>query len=755
MRALKLQLILLLFISCYFSAFSQVEFEHYNSNPNRSIDVFIQNKKLLHPFAGGFKLPQFTECDLNYDGIMDLVVFDREGSKISTFINRGKKNTIDYIYAPEYQSKFPNIQHWIQLVDYNADGKNDIYCSHPSGISLYKNTGNASIGLQFELVEDIIYFEFNNFRTNIPIEPVDIPAILDIDKDGDIDILSFYNSTDTIGQSVYWYKNRSIEKYNKSDSLDYFIAKYCWGQFRESYSNCEVLLNYPAGVCAAGQREIELPSAATGNKHTGSTLLIFDPNEDGKYDLLLGDFTCQHMTLLINAASNVEPIMNQQIINYPSSRPIDIAIFPSAFYLDVNNDSLKDLIVSNNIAGGSINNKNCWLYLNNGASDFNNFDFQTNEFLVNEMLDVGDGSAPSFVDYNMDGLMDIVVSNSAYINSSSSTVTGMALLKNIGTAIYPKYELITRDWFNFSSLNIYNMSPSFGDVDGDGSIDMVCGSQNGLIHFFKNIASANAEMNLQYIPNYFANIDVGSFSNPFLYDLNADGKLEIIVGEQAANINLVSNIGTHANPNFVLQTDSLYKINLRDYNPFYFGRARLCIQQINPTETEKMIISNGDGSIYFFEKLGSDYNEKIGPVISSMELNAGLYTSANGGFYFSMFDIDNDSDADMLVGNPQGGLYMFKNTRINTNIEYELLNTDVLIFYPNPTNNKLNISAKAEELPYLIKLYSLNGQLLLEQKISTTLDDVSLITIEDGIYILQAEGTQGRSYHKIIKTTQE
>lgn len=740
----------LLVILCFvhIKMFAQYSFEHYNSSSSKKIEVQENNLPLSLPFTGGFKLPQFTECDLNFDGIMDLVVFDREAGKISTFINKGTQGKIDYEYAPEYQKDFPEINYWMVMVDYNFDGKNDIFCAHPSGVSIYKNTGSINTGLSFALIEDVLYIEIFQGRTNLPVEISDIPAIKDIDGDGDIDILSFYNAQDSVGDNVYWYKNRSMEKYNVPDSLDFHIAKYCWGQFKESFFDCEIMINYPTGVCGAGQRNTTVPTQRN-NKHAGSTLLVFDANFDGKNDVLIGDFTCENMTLLINGATNTEAIMTQKIENYPSNQPIDLAIFPAAFYIDVNNDGLKDLIAAPNIAGGSINNHHVLLYLNDGSNNFSNFQFQTDQFLLDQMVDVGDGAAPAFVDYNNDGLVDIVVSNTYYLNKNNEIKTGLALLKNIGTIQKPKYDIITRDWFGFSALNIYNMNPSFADLDNDGDLDMVCGAQDGALHFFRNTAPANAEMNLQYVSNYFNNIDVGNFSAPFVYDINNDGKKEILVGEQSFNINLISNTGTVSNPSYALTTDSLYKINLRKYNPYYFGRAKMLIEKINPDEPEKIVLSNGNGILYFFDSPGINVHQNIGSPTDSLDLHSGYYSFAYGGFPHSIADIDGDTDKDMVVGLPQGGLYLYKNTAINVGIDAKSANKPFKV-YPNPAKDFIQIKAEEDYQLSVVKLSDVKGAILYKENSHSTYVQIDIGTLAEGIYILSVQTSNGVYTEKLI-----
>ena len=99
-----------------------------------SLKVFLTNGvQLKNPWAGGLNFLQVSDIDLNYDGIMDLFVFDRTGNKISTFINGGTAHTVDYLFDASYVTKFPRLDSWALLRDYNCDGKMDIF-SHTNSV---------------------------------------------------------------------------------------------------------------------------------------------------------------------------------------------------------------------------------------------------------------------------------------------------------------------------------------------------------------------------------------------------------------------------------------------------------------------------------------------------------------------------------------------------------------------------------------------------------------------------------------------
>ena len=84
-------------------------------------------------------------------------------------------------------------------------------------------------------------------------------------------------------------------------------------------------------------------------------------------------FLSTTFNLLVNGGNSSNAVISLVDQSFPennnSTTATDIAAFPAAFYLDVNNDGVKDLIASPNIANNCENKESLWLYLNNGSND--------------------------------------------------------------------------------------------------------------------------------------------------------------------------------------------------------------------------------------------------------------------------------------------------------------------------------------------------------------------------------------------------
>jgi hypothetical protein len=92
--------------------------------------------------------------------------------------------------------------------------------------------------------------------------------------------------------------------------------------------------------------------------------------------------------------------------------------------------------------------------------------------------------------------------------------------------------------------------PTLGDVDGDGDLDLLVGESSGTINFYRN-EGTSSRPEFELVTDEFAGIDVGRRSSPELADLDGDGDLDLLVGSDDRGIRLFRNRGTRGSPEFV------------------------------------------------------------------------------------------------------------------------------------------------------------------------------------------------------------
>lgn len=193
--------------------------------------VSVNGRALLNPWAGGLNATQYSTIRLNSDSRDDLMVFDRTTSKVSTFvaIDNPAGTGTTWQYAPEYETAFPAISGWVLLVDYDFDGKKDIFTVGAGNVLVYHNESQTG-QVAFKLTVNPIMTESFSGMIQLYISSVDIPIITDYDDDGDIDIITF----DVTGNLISYQQNMSVERTGKKGGLDFKrYQNLCWGHFRK------------------------------------------------------------------------------------------------------------------------------------------------------------------------------------------------------------------------------------------------------------------------------------------------------------------------------------------------------------------------------------------------------------------------------------------------------------------------------------------------------------------------------------------
>lgn len=555
------------FLFVFFVLLTTQSFAQLFFNRHDSVQVTEENGTLDFPWAGGLNHPQISNIDFNSDGTNDLLVFDKSGDKL-VCLTMNSQNQLEI--APQYRDMFTN-QHgtvnrslhgWVLLRDFNDDGKSDIFTYSNGGLAVYRNDGNADT-LIFTLMTRKLLSDYGNGLINIYVSPSDLPAIMDVDGDSDMDIVTF----SLFGTSAEYHQNQSMELYGTPDSMVMELATPCWGNFGEDPSTVAVNLNV---TCKGGySAPPNSQAAANSGVHSGFTMLGLDIEGDGDKDLVVGILSFNSMNILLNDGDSTTANIGSQDLTFPANfdntDAIDVYTFPAAFLADVNNDGQDDIIASPYQENNGHNFESSHLYMNTSSTPDFNLDFTKNNFLQDEMIEVGTSAYPVFFDYDQDGLKDLLVGGRGYFVSSGVYSSQLAYYRNTGTATEPAFTLQTRDLANISSLGLGNVAATFGDIDGDGDDDMIVGGVGGQVHYFENSAGAGNPCNFTLTTPGFQGIDIqGQYATPCLHDLDGDLLLDLVIGEKSGKLSYYHNEGTATASNFVLEDSNFGSVDITE-----------------------------------------------------------------------------------------------------------------------------------------------------------------------------------------------
>lgn len=713
------------------------------------IPVYDQGRKLTLANAGGLKAPQFSNIDLNGDGILDLFVFDRNGDKILPFVKTGALGTLDYRFAPEYITQFPKLSLFALLVDYNNDGVKDIFTGSPSlpaGVEVWKGKKDVQGKTSYTLLNftnatyrNVLHFSNNGSSfANIYVSLIDLPAITDVDGDGDVDVVSF----EPDGSFASFYRNLSVEESLDFDQFKFERPTICWGGFAENQFNENITLSDNAFNCAQG-----FAPGNSGSRHSGSTLTIFDTNGDGLQDIIIGDLGSSKLKKLVNRGTKSTAWIRELEVNFPvDDITVDLDYFVACYFVDVDADGKRDLIVAPNEINNAENNDHIWFYKNEGTDISPIFKLIKKNFLVDEMAYFFAGTHPTFADVDADGLLDLVVGTSGIQMKNGDKENRIFFMKNIGTATNPEFDIINKDFLSFSEVSFETsgrFAPTFGDLDGDGAADLLIGDAVGRLFFFKNESPKGSPYKFGNPIYPFFNISVGQNSKPIIVDVDADGLLDLVIGEKNNELSFLKNIGQKNAPAFNINVNA--PPNQRQFGNIFSGND---FARQNGSPAIIQVLGGGKKLI-----MGSQnenfrvYDMKTDSFPLSLEFMGNINEGSR--VVPALADIDQDGYFELAVGNERGGLAfyntIFKVDGTSATLDDASSNLDIEI-YPNPAKNEIFIFSNNEDLD--IKLYDIQGRDMMQLQNNTA--NVLSNDLTSGLYLIKIKHASGTITKKLL-----
>jgi len=261
----------------------------------------------------------------------------------------------------------------------------------------------------------------------------------------------------------------------------------------------------------------------------------------------------------------------------------------------------------------------------------------------------GASSAHTFADIDNDGDFDLFGGSIGGPNLNSQII----FYRNTGTVTDPVFTGVTA-FFPDSTQTRTRIAPTFADIDADGDLDLFVGERRGNISLYRNTGTP-ADYDFVLETRNFANIAVGNNSTPSFVDIDNDGDLDLFVGEFDGNINLYHNIGTATDPDFVLETESFADIDVG-------FDCSLAFADIDADGDFDLLVGEFDGNVNFYINEGTALAPEF-TLATENFVNVDVGSDSSPVFV----DIDSDEDFDLFIGEENGNINFFRNT--GTSIE--------------------------------------------------------------------------------------
>ena len=604
------------------------------------VNVFDENGIRYNRVGeGGLNTPQFSKIDINFDGTEEIAIYDRSSGNWMVYEWDIPSGNLRYNYNWSYQMPMYN-QSISILRDYNCDGKSDLVIDEGNHLALYINRSNPN-NLVFEK-EGVL--TFGNSKDSIFNRSFDLPGLQDIDGDGDMDILCY----GVDGVYLEYYKNTSIENYGVCDSISFELANYCWGHFTENNTSS---INFDLNLLDTCWNNVSNPEK--NQIHTGSTITPLDYNGDAVFDLLVGDIGYSNLVFAENFGSS--PNTNSTLINgnssFPSGTiPVSVDRFPAAYWIDVDYDNNKDLIVAPNTQLGSNNQLAISFYKNFGTNSQPVLNHVTSGFFQEDMIDFGAQTNVTIADINNDLKMDVLLSSYGNYNSGNYTSSVHALINQSTTdsLIFVEFN----DYGELEQFGLIAISSSVGDLNGDGLMDILFGDISGKLHIaFQDISGG---FNYQFeISNSSGNvIDVGQFSTPQIIDIDDDNDLDLLVGNRMGTLSFFENTGNQSYFEFDSITNHMGLVSVLQ-DQVNGGYSKPYLFKDSSSGLWNLIVGSYQGINYVYSDIENNLTGTF-DLVDSIDFRTGINTSCIA------YDFNNDGENDYLQGNQRGGIMFFE-----------------------------------------------------------------------------------------------
>jgi len=408
-----------------------------------------------------------TLDDLDGDGDLDLLV-GHEGGTVYHFENTGTPATPAWTQRTANYGGISEAGDWLQpaLVDLDGDADRDLLVGLCGQLVWYRRGGSASNPTWTRVASDPIGYGGGSCATS--------PAAGDWDGDGDKDlvvgehwgVLRFFNGGppawaeqtfsfpfDLAGDSA-----PALADWDDDGDLDLLLG--------QAHGNVYQYTNVGSATDPDWQPDdVLLTLSGPNHPHAFPTFADIDGDDD--YDLFIGEGGWQSET---GAGGNIHYYRNEGtpgspnwILSTTHFLGMDVGGWSTPVFVDIDSDNDLDLFIGDE--EGTLT-----FVENTGSATSPGWASPVHPYAG---LNLGSHSAPSFLDVDEDGDLDMLVG----LESGS-----LAYVRNTGTVNSPAWKLVSTVHPDID-VGEY-ATPAAADVDGDGSADLLIGDVDGGLNLY-------------------------------------------------------------------------------------------------------------------------------------------------------------------------------------------------------------------------------------------------------------------------------
>ncbi|MDZ4673553.1 MAG: VCBS repeat-containing protein [Gemmatimonadota bacterium] len=561
--------------------------------------VFDSTDTLLElAFLGGLNHPRPQLVDLDGDGQLDLVIQEYNGRMLHLRRNGRTADGLPRFELVNWRLGGVDIGEWSRFADLDGDGRADLLAEQPfSYLKLFKNVGTAG-RFAFQTVTDSLRDTSGGALFS---DRQNIPQLVDIDCNDRPDLM--------IGRISGHILHYEVEDRKAAVPVFRLVTP--------EFQGLEIV-------------------TGNGSLHGANTMAFIDFDSDGDLDLFWGDFFEAGLLLFENVGSCTQPQLRREGVRFPLRTPLVTSGYNAPAFGDLMGQGRSDLIVG--VLGGaydpiktSIDNLH-FLEATAGGE----YQHRTSHLLP--MIDVGNESIPSLVDLDADGDLDLLVANK--IEPGVRSTSRIYWFENTGTPTAPQFVL--RGALPLEGK--YHFAPAFGDLDGDGTLDMLLGSFGASVARY-TVTRDPGGPRFTLVDSAFITISRGSNTTPALGDLDGDGLLDLLIGEASGAFNFYRNIGTRTAPVFSLVSDEWLGQRVG-------RRSSPHLVDIDGDGVLDLLVGTDDEGLRLLRNTGSATAPTF---VLDPRFAPAVYPQSSP----AAADLDGDGRPELIVGNRSGGLLYF------------------------------------------------------------------------------------------------